>query len=138
MLVVFGVWGLSSLFSSLERLLKFPPWLWVYLFVFISIIVDSYFVLKYWKPSPFRLYTKSKLDFIQDYSTRLNKCSTKWLKKMSEPTCLTDLKVNRISNAFNIKNPHIPILFIDLSSERLPFLYSCCGYIVNTYTLDLM
>jgi hypothetical protein len=73
MLVVFGVWGISSLFSSLERLLKFPPWLWVYLFVFISIIVDSSFVLNYWKPSPFHLYTKSKFNFIQDCSKKRNK-----------------------------------------------------------------
>lgn len=59
MIVVFGVWGISSLISSVTRIVQMPSWFWSYGLIFFPILVDSYFVLKYWEPSPFRLYTKS-------------------------------------------------------------------------------
>lgn len=63
LLVVFGIWGISSLFSSLERTMKLPAWIFNYFFIFLPIIVDSYFILQLWKPSPFRLFTKRILTF---------------------------------------------------------------------------
>jgi hypothetical protein len=60
LIVVFAVWGLSYLLSSVEWMLGWPRWVWYYLLVFLPIIVDSYFILKLWRPSPYFLYTQSK------------------------------------------------------------------------------
>lgn len=61
MIVIFGMWGFSSLISSMESIMALPKWVWYYLFVFVPFFVDSYFVLTYWEPSPFKLYIKSKI-----------------------------------------------------------------------------
>lgn len=59
-ILVFAVLGISYLISSVEWMLDFPKWIWLYLLIFLPIIVDSYFILKTWKPSPYFLYTQSK------------------------------------------------------------------------------
>jgi hypothetical protein len=58
-IVVFAVWGISFLISSVEWMIHIPRWLWHYLLIFIPIIVNSYLVIKNWKPSPYFLYTQS-------------------------------------------------------------------------------
>lgn len=58
-IVVFGVWGISYLISSVEWMIQWPRWIWHYLLIFIPIIVNSYLVLMSWKPSPYFLYTQS-------------------------------------------------------------------------------
>ena len=40
-------------------MMSIPKWIWYYVFIFIPFLVDSYFVLQYWEPSPFKLYVKS-------------------------------------------------------------------------------
>lgn len=62
-IVVFAVWGLSFLISSVEWMIHIPRWLWHYLLIFIPVIVNSYLVIKNWKPSPYFLFTQSKSRF---------------------------------------------------------------------------
>jgi hypothetical protein len=61
-IVVFAVWGISFLISSVEWMVLWPQWLWYYLLIYLPIIANSYLVLKTWKPSPYFLYTQSTLN----------------------------------------------------------------------------
>jgi hypothetical protein len=45
MIVVFAIWGISPLFSSLEKMLNLPEWFEAYFLIFIPFLVNSYFVL---------------------------------------------------------------------------------------------
>lgn len=60
MIVIFAVWGLSSLLSSAEWVLKWPPWIWYYGFIFTPVFVGFYLLKGSWKPSPAFLYENSK------------------------------------------------------------------------------
>lgn len=60
-ILVFAVLGISYLISSVEWMLNIPKWIWHYLLIFLPIIIDSYFIMKTWKPSPYFLYTQSNL-----------------------------------------------------------------------------
>jgi hypothetical protein len=66
-IVVFAVWGISYLISSVEWMLGWPRWIWYYLLIFVPILVDSYFILKIWKPSPYFLYSQSTHDIMKDF-----------------------------------------------------------------------
>lgn len=59
-IVVFAVWGLSFLISSVEWMVRLPHWFWIYTLIFIPIVANAYFVFKTWKPSPYFLYSQSK------------------------------------------------------------------------------
>lgn len=59
-IVIFAVWGISYLISSVEWMMNWPKWIWFYLLIFLPIMVDAYFIFKHWKPSPYFLYTQSK------------------------------------------------------------------------------
>lgn len=48
MIVIFGVWGISTLVSSVEKMLKVAEWIGYYAFIFLPFIIDSYFVFKHW------------------------------------------------------------------------------------------
>lgn len=59
MIVIFGMWGISSLVSSIESMTALPKWVWCYCFIFIPYLLGTYLLLRYWEPSPFRLFIKS-------------------------------------------------------------------------------
>ncbi len=59
-ILVYAVWGISYLVSSVEWMMtSAPKWIWNYLLIFIPIIANSYYILKIWKPSPYFLYAQS-------------------------------------------------------------------------------
>lgn len=58
-IVIFGMWGLSSLVSTLKTIFILPSWVWYYFFIFIPFLIGSLLVLRYWEPSPYKLYMKS-------------------------------------------------------------------------------
>lgn len=84
-IVVFGIWGLSPLLESLEKIFNVPGWLWVYLCVLVPFFIGSFFVLSYWKPSPFHLATKSTRRLRQDNSRKPRKCLMRWHLKTTVP-----------------------------------------------------
>jgi hypothetical protein len=59
MIVIFGMWGISSLVSSIESMTTLPQWVWCYFFIFTPFLLGTYLILHYWEPSPFRLFIKS-------------------------------------------------------------------------------
>lgn len=59
MIVIFGMWGFSSLISSIETMMTLPRWIWYYVFIFVPYLIGTYLLLQYWEPSPFKLYIKS-------------------------------------------------------------------------------
>ncbi len=48
MLVIFALWALSSVISSVEEKLAIGRWLGYYLFVFVPCLLGSYLVLQNW------------------------------------------------------------------------------------------
>lgn len=60
MLVIFGIWPLSTVFSFLEQEFDTDPWLGYYLFIFVPCLIGSYLLLSSWQPAPIYLYYKSK------------------------------------------------------------------------------
>lgn len=60
MLVIFGLWPLSSFFNSIDSMLGLARWQVYYFLIFLPCLIGSYFILENWHESPHHLYFKSK------------------------------------------------------------------------------
>lgn len=59
MLVIFGLWPLSTFFNSIDSMLGLARWQVYYFLIFLPCIVGSYFIMQNWHTSPHHLYFKS-------------------------------------------------------------------------------
>jgi hypothetical protein len=48
MIVIFGMWGLSSLFSSIHTMITLPEWIWCYFFIFTPFLIGTYLLIQFW------------------------------------------------------------------------------------------
>lgn len=60
MLVIFGLWPLSSFFNSVDHMLGLARWQVYYFLIFLPCLIGSYFILQNWHLPPHHLYFKSK------------------------------------------------------------------------------
>ena len=59
LIVIFAIWGISSLLSAFEEIVHIPSWIWFYGLIFVPNIICCRFLLLFWKPSPYYLYCRS-------------------------------------------------------------------------------
>jgi hypothetical protein len=60
LIVIFAIWGVSSLLSAFEEIIHIPRWIWYYVLIFLPAMVFIKQFLKFWKPSPVHLFKRSK------------------------------------------------------------------------------